>query len=219
MAKTSKPRAVPYTLYGTSGSGAAAIEIALGACKQPFERITASSWEPQSAQRDLARLNPLQQIPTLVLPDGSVLTESAAILIHLGLAFPRSGLLPASASAQAQALRGLVFVAANCYAAISIGDYPQRWTTATTRPAHERVRQGARRQLHRHWEVFADTFPAAPYLGGKRPGALDFLAVVVSKWSGTRAHVSKARPGFFATLRRIEAHALVRPVMAEHWGA
>ena len=54
---------------------------------------------------------------------------------------------------------------------------------------------------------------ASPYLAGKATGALDFLAVVVSKWAGTRAHVSKARPRFAATLRRIEAHALVKPVL------
>jgi GST-like protein len=210
---------MPYTLYGTRGSGSAAIEIALATCKQPFERVTASSWEPQSAQRELTRLNPMRQIPTLILPDGSVLTESAAILIHLGLVFPKSGLLPHAAAARAQAIRGLVFIAANCYSAISIGDYPERWTTATTKPAHEKVRQGARRQLHRHWELFADTFPAAPYLAGKAPGALDFLAVVVSKWSGTRAHAAKVRPRFAATLRRIEAHPLVKPVFAAHWGS
>jgi GST-like protein len=207
-----------YTLYGTRGSGSAAIEIALAACKQPFERVVASSWEPESALRELARLNPMRQIPTLRLPDGSVLTESAAILIHLGLTHPESGLLPHGPAARAQVIRGLVFIAANCYSAISIGDYPERWTIATTRPAQEKVRQGARRQLHRHWEVFADTFPAAPYFGGKAPGALDFLAAVVSKWSGTRAHVAKARPRFAAALRRIEAHPLVKPVLAAHWG-
>jgi GST-like protein len=210
---------VNHVLYGTRGSGSAAIEIALAACKVPFERVTASSWEPQSAQRELARLNPMRQIPTLQLPDSSVLTESAAILIHLGLAFPGSGLLPRATAARAQAIRGLVFIAANCYAAISIGDYPERWTTATTKPAHDKVRQGARRQLHWHWELFADTFVGKPYLSGKVPGALDFLAVVVSRWSGTRAHVAKARPRFAATLQRIEAHRLVKPVLAVHWGA
>lgn len=207
-----------YTLYGSLGSGSAAIEIALAACKQPFERVTASSWEPESAQAELARLNPMRQIPTLQLPDGSVLTESAAILIHLGLEFPRSGLLPRAAAARAQAIRGLVFIAANCYSAIGIGDHPERWTTAATQPARDKVRQGARRQLHRQWEVFADIFVGTPYLGGKAPGALDFLAVVVSKWSGARAHVAKARPHLAATLRHIEAHPWVKPVLAAHWG-
>lgn len=208
---------MPYTLYGTRGSGSAAVEVALHACGLPFEPVHASSWEADSAQHDLARVNPMRQIPALVLPDGSVLTESAAILIHLGLAFPQSKLLPEAPEARAQAIRGLVFIAANCYTAISIGDYPQRWTTATTKPAHEKVRQGARRQLHRHWEVFADTFAAQPYFSGDAPGALDFLAAVVSKWSGTRAHVAEARPQFFEALRRIETHELVRPVFAQHW--
>jgi GST-like protein len=208
---------MPYTLYGTRGSGSAAIEIALAACRQRFERITASSWEPESAQSELARLNPMRQIPTLVLPDGSVLTESAAILIHLGLAHPISGLLPKPSAARAQAIRGLVFIAANCYSAISIIDYPERWTSATTKAAQDKVRQSARRRLHRHWEVFADAFTDTPYLTGAAPGALDFLAAVVAGWSGTRPHLAKARPRLAATLRRIDAHALVKPVFAAHW--
>jgi GST-like protein len=67
---------------------------------------------------------------------GSQGSGSAAILIHLGLRSPHSG---------------LVFIAANCYAALSINDYPERWTTATTHAAQDKVRQGARAQLHQHW--------------------------------------------------------------------
>ncbi len=166
---------------------------------------------------ELAAVNPLRQIPTLVLPDGSVLTESAAILIHLGLSFPHSGLLPSDPSARAQTIRGLVFIAANCYAAISINDYPQRWTTAATKPAQEKVRQGARAQLHHHWTIFADTFAATPFLSGAAPGALDILAAVVSKWAGTRAHLKQHRPAFADVLQHIEAHASLAPVFHTHW--
>ena len=84
-----------YTLYGSAGSGSAAIELALLRCDIEFLQVEAASWQPDSALSELARANPLKQIPTLVLPDGSVLTESAAILIHLGLVFPQAGLLPA----------------------------------------------------------------------------------------------------------------------------
>ena len=207
-----------YTLYGSRGSGSAAIEIALGRCGVPFRIVRASSWEPDSAIDQLAKVNPLRQVPTLVLPGGTVLSESAAILIHLGLAHPRSGLLPRDPSARAKAIRGLVFIAANCYSALGINDHPDRWTTATSKAAREQVRQGARRRLHRNWEIFADTFGARPYLGGKSPGALDILAAVVSKWAGTRAHLAESRPRFFATIGRIEAHQSVAPVFQKHWG-
>lgn len=206
-----------HALYGSRGSGSAAVEIALGLCGVPFRLVHASSWEPDSALEELGRINPLRQIPTLVLPDGGVLTESAAILIHLGLTHPASGLLPGDVAARASALRGLVFIAANCYAAISVGDYPQRWTTATTAEAQEQVRQAARSQLHNSWTIFADTFGARPFLSGPSLGALDLLAAVVSMWSGSRAHLKQQRADFMTVIHRIEAHPAVTPVFRAHW--
>ena len=208
-----------HTLFGSPRSGSAAVEMALHVCAVPYRSVRASSWEPDSAIEELAAVNPLRQIPTLVLPDGSVLTESAAILIHLGLTHPRSALLPADPSARAQAIRGLVFIAANCYAAISIDDYPERWTTATTKPAQEKVRQGARAQLHKNWGIFADTFHATPYLSGAAPGALDILAIVVTKWAGTRAYLRQHRPAFADMLDRVEANDTIAPIFRAHWAA
>ena len=88
-----------------------------------MQKVEAASWQPSPRLEALSRINPLQQIPTLRLPDGRAISESAAILIHLGLdAAPGSGLLPAEAGERAQALSGLVYVAANCYAAIGVID-------------------------------------------------------------------------------------------------
>lgn len=206
-----------YTLYGAPGSGSAAVEAALQRTGAPFRVVRAASWEPDSAIDALQRLNPLRQIPTLELPDGGVMTESAAILIHLGLEHPASHLLPRNRSACAQALRGLVYIAANCYSAIGVIDFPERWIAAGDDDAHDRIRRAARERLHLHWEMFADQFPAQPFLGGRHPGALDFLAAVVSKWSGTRDHLGLKRPAFLATLQRIESHPDVAPVFARHW--
>jgi GST-like protein len=206
-----------YTLYGIEGSGSASVEIALLRCRVPFRIVRAASWEPGSDLDELAIVNPLKQIPTLRLPDGSVLSESAAILIHLGLDHPDAELLPNDAALRAQAIRGLVYIAANCYAAISVIDYPERWTSDHSKAAREHVRAGARARLHANWQIFADQFAAYPFLGGDSPGALDYLAAVVSKWSGTRAYLKANRPEFFATLERIERHASVAPVFARHW--
>jgi len=207
------------TLYGKRGSGSAAAEAALVVADVPFRIVETASWERNDAFEELLKVNPLGQIPTLVLADGSVLSETAAILTHLGLTYPDSGLLPRDASARAQTLRGLVFIAANCYAAISVIDFPERWCADADGDdaVKERIRAGTRARLYRHWEIFADLFPARPWLGGKALGALDLMAAVVSKWSGARKHLEQKRPTFFATLQHIETHPKIATVFATHW--
>ncbi|MBV8603315.1 MAG: glutathione S-transferase family protein [Pelomonas sp.] len=208
-------------LYGTKGSGSAAVEAALVLLGQPFEAVEAASWQPSPGSEELARINLLGQIPTLVLDDGSVLSESAAILIHLGLAHPDSGLLPADPAARAQAIRGLVYIAANCYALISVIDFPDRYCIDVDEATTQRMRDGTRATLHRHWKIFADEFAATeqPFLGGAVPGALDLLAGVVSRWSATRKALAQRRPAFHALLQRVDAHPQLAPVFARHWPA
>jgi GST-like protein len=207
-----------YVLYGTRRSGSAIAEIALDWCRQPYRVVHASSWEDDSARDELKSLNPLMQIPTLRTPGGAVLTESAAILMHLGLRFPQSGLLGHSDDQRDQILRGLVFIAANCYSQITIIDYPERFTTSEGEPEREAVKQGAMQRLHLHWAMFADQFPGRPWLSGEAPGALDAMAVIVSRWSGSRPYLEQHRPEFLAVLKRIEALPEVAAVFARHWG-
>ena len=83
-----------YTLYGKQGSGSASTQAGLEIIGAPYRLVETASWAPNAAFEELLKRNPLGQIPTLVLPDGSALSESAAILIHLGSAHPESGLLP-----------------------------------------------------------------------------------------------------------------------------
>ena len=210
-----------YTLFGFKGSGSAAVECALELAGAPYRIVEAASWEDNAALAELERANPLGQIPTLQLPGGSVLTESAAILMHLAFAFPGAGLLSAEPIERDRALRGLVFIAANCYSCITVIDYPERFTTATDDAARQALRAGATERLHRHWDIFADLYPVADgrFIGGGQPGALDLLAAVVSKWSGTRRHVKTSRPAFAALVERVDAHPAVARVFGRHWPA
>ena len=208
-----------YTLFGFKGSGSASVECALEMTGAPYRIVETASWEQNDALAELERINPLKQIPTLQLPDGSVLSESAAILMHLGLAFPHAGLLPEEPGERDQVLRGLVYIAANCYSCITVVDYPERFTTQTDEAALAAVRAGATARLHAHWDIFADLYPAADerFIAGEQPGALDLLAAVVSKWSGTRKHVKASRPAFSALLERIDSHPAVALVFGRHW--
>lgn len=206
-----------HVLYGYQGSGSAAVEAALVLAKLPHRIVNAASWDAASELEALRQVNPLLQIPALRWPDGSTMSESAAILIELGLRHPQTGLLPQDPACRAAAIRGLVYIAANCYAAIGIVDYPERWTTGIADDERERVRQGTRARLHLLWERFADTVEPRPFLGGERLGALDLLTAVVSRWSGARAHLREHRPHWYPVLERIEQHPEVAAVFARHW--
>jgi GST-like protein len=205
------------TLYGTQGSGSAAVEAALAIAGVEARLVDAASWQDSPGLAELKRINPLAQIPTLVLDDGTVLTESAAILVHLGLVHPQSGLLATDPRARAQQIRGLVYIAANCYAGIGILDYPERWYPDPDDAVRKAMQRRGRARLHELWQAFADQFPATPWLSGERIGALDVLAATVSMWSGARQALAASRPEFSRLLARIEAEPRVAPVWARHW--
>ncbi|PKH14996.1 MULTISPECIES: glutathione S-transferase family protein [Pseudomonas] len=203
-----------YTLYGTDESGSCMIEIALQRCAVQWHRVEASSWQDGEGSEALARINPLKQIPTLVTPDGQVLTESAAILIHLGLEYPQADLL---AGNRAQILRGLLYIAANCYSAIGIIDYPQRWLGDADETLQAQLTTGTRRYLHQAWVVFADQFADQLFTHDNIPNALGIMAAAVSRWDDAREALHNLAPGFAHTLERVDADPVVQPVFARHW--
>jgi len=205
------------TLYGSKGSGSASTEAALEIVGLAYRKVEAAQWQPSPGFDELRRVNPVAQIPTLVLDDGSVMTESAAILIHLGLAHPQSGLLGADPARRAQQIRGLVYIAANCYAGIGILDYPDRWYPDPDDAVKQAMQTRGRARMSELWQIFADQFPASPWLSGERLGALDILAATVSKWSGARMALAESRPEFAAVLARIDADPRIAPVWAQHW--
>jgi GST-like protein len=205
------------TLYGTRGSGSAAVEAALAVAGLEANLVDAASWQASPGLEALKKVNPLAQIPTLVLDDGSILSESAAILIHLGLVQPESGLLASDPAARAQQIRGLVYIAANCYAGIGILDYPERWYPDPDEAARQAMHARGRARLHELWQIFADQFPARPWLSGERLGALDILAATVSMWSGARKALAASRPEFARLLARIESDPRIAAVWARHW--
>lgn len=208
-----------YVLYGKLGTGAASVHAALEKAGAPYRLVETSSWEPNAAFEELLAVNPIGQIPTLKLPEGPALSESAAILIHLAERFPAARLLPTDALARAQAIRGLVYIAANCYPCITIIDYPERFCADADQDdaVKKRIVAGTRARLHKHWDIFADLFAARPWLSGESLGALDLYAAVVSKWAGARAHAKEHRPAFHDVLTRIDSDPVVAGVFARHW--
>jgi glutathione S-transferase len=93
----------PFTLYGRSGSGSFAVQVALEEIGAPYERIWVSR-DPAEIAR-FCELNPTGKVPALVLPDGTLMFESAAMLVHLALQYPAASLAPKPGNADSDAIR------------------------------------------------------------------------------------------------------------------
>src|SRR5690606_4894211 len=104
-------------LFGEPGWGSTLVETQLAWYGFDYDFEPVGDLFKSSEGRDkLVALNPLAQIPTLVLPSGEIMTESAAITLHLAdLAGNGTLVPPAGEPVRAKFLRWLVFFVANVY--------------------------------------------------------------------------------------------------------
>jgi hypothetical protein len=78
-----------YPLYGVAGWGSALVEAALVRANAPFAYEDVSGFDhPGEARERLQQINPLAQVPALILPSDETMTESAAIILHLSEVYP-----------------------------------------------------------------------------------------------------------------------------------
>ncbi len=149
------------------------------------------------------RISPVAKIPVLVLPDGSVVSESAAILIHLTNAHPAAGLAPvAGTSAHAQFLQWMLFLSANMYEAALRFFYPDRYSAAGEGAAAQ-----IKRQALADWTGHLETVHAvlAPYVLGSQLTAADHYLYMLAGW------YPPDEPALASRLPKLRQHAdLVR---------
>ena len=98
-----------YKLYAQPGWGSTLVEAqaAWYGLALVIEDV-GNLFKSAEARTHLAKVNPLAQVPTLVLPDGRILTESVAITLHLADTAPadRSRLSPCRSSRPCPRCRG-----------------------------------------------------------------------------------------------------------------
>jgi GST-like protein len=195
-------------LYGTKGWGSAIAEALLAMAGQAFEFVDVEGFEkPGPAQDRLAALNPIKQVPTLVLDDGTVMTETAAIALML--ADRASGLAPAADDpSRARFLRLLVWLVANVYPTFTYGDFPERWTKAG---AAELV-ESSNRYREDLWR-WLETQVEGPFVLGERLSALDAYIAVMVAWRPRMDWFRANTPKLAAIADRVRALPAIAPVI------
>jgi len=167
-----------YRLYGRSNSGSLAPQIILEEIGAAYELIWIGT-TPADLEA-LRRINPAGKVPSLVLPDGTAVAESAAILIHLTDAHPAAGLAPPTgSSAHARFLQWMVFLSANLYDAVLRYYYPERYSTAGAGAAPA-IQAQALRDYTAHLERMDGEL--SPYVLGDRLSAADPYLHMLAAW-------------------------------------
>jgi len=170
-----------YKLYWAPNTGAFAPDVVLTLCAAPFQRHRVDYDAKEQHSESYLKLNPMGQIPLLLLPDGTAMTESAAMVLHLVERFPEAELTPAPGSAARAVFdRWLVFLAVNVYSAILRFYYAGRYTTDPA--GAEGVRKAAERDLQKQFAVLEAALDPSPFLTGEAFGAADIYLMMLADW-------------------------------------
>lgn len=199
------------TLYARPGWGSAITEAQLAWLGSPVTiRDVGDVFMDEAARKTLAEINPLAQLPTLVLADGSVLTESAAITLWLderAAAEGRPRLAPDPGDPLRPAfLRWLIFLVANVYPTFTFADDPRRFVEVEAAQAPFRASVDAyakRLYLMLEWAA------GRPWFLGERMTAIDIYLCVMTRWRPRREWFSGHAPGLHAIAEGLDAHPLL----------
>jgi GST-like protein len=152
----------PYTVYGSPGSGSVPLEAALMLIGAPYEVIGEAGLRDVARNPAVFKVNPLGQVPALVLPSGEVMTESAAILIWLADRHPDAGLapLPTDERQRPAFLRWMAYVSSAIYGLAWVRADPMRLVSDERQTEVVLERIADRRADCWHW-MDAQISPAA----------------------------------------------------------
>lgn len=203
-------------LHGNPGWGSAIVEAQLACYGLPYRyEPSGNLFESAEARERLRPLNPLAQVPVLVWPDGTLMTESAAITLHLADRSGRDDLVPGpTAPERAAFLRWLVFLVANIYPTFTYADDPARFVGNAADGKAFRATVDAHAQ--RLWQA-VEAAAGAPWFLGQRCSALDIYLAVMTCWRPRRAWFEQHTPKLHAAALRAQALPAVAPVMAKNF--
>jgi GST-like protein len=205
-----------YILYGDLGSGSAPVEMTLAEIGAEVEIRPVPLDQDAQLAADYRRLNPMGRIPTLLLPDGTVVTESLAILLTLADRHPEAGLLPPPGnSGRAIALRWMALVAGEFYPCVTRSDYPERFSAD---PAHAPAIKARAQEMGREiWRIVEAGAAPAPFLLGARFSVADIYLAALSRWLDGKAWMPAHCPRIEAMAQAVAARPAIAPVWARHF--
>jgi glutathione S-transferase len=192
-----------YVLYYAPRAASMAVHWMLLELGVPFEARLVDTDAGAQRTAEYLRLNPMGRVPTLVV-DGVPRRESAALLMLLAERHPEAGLAPAPNSpARGEWYEMMIYLANSVLPAM------RNWFYAGEDgdPKHaDSVKAFSQAQIEGSMEyldgVLAD---GRAYLVDDRLSTVDFLAVILMRWTRNMPRQATSWPNLFRYIHRLRA--------------
>jgi glutathione S-transferase len=185
-------------LYYLPITAAMAPHAALAEAGAEYELVPVERDAEGRSSPEYLKVNPWGRVPALE-DGGLVLTEAAAIMLHLGDRFPAAGLLPPVGTPErSQVYRYLVYLTNTVQAGFLHFFYPDRYTDDPAGEAGIEAREGA--LLGEHFDWLDAELAGRAWLVGDRRTAADIYLFMLTRWG-----------------RRLDPPAWDRPNLRRHF--
>jgi GST-like protein len=205
-----------HRLLGCKGCGSAIVEAAFAHAGVPLDCEEVDYSSGSATRERLLQVNPLGQVPALILPDGRVMTESLATIHYLDDLAPGAGLVPPPRdAARVPFLRWSVFLVSALYPTWTYGDEPAKWVEDTQ--GAKQLRESTDRHRKALWQQVEDQAVVGPWFLGEHMTALDLYVAVMARWRPGAAWFAKHAPRLAAIAQKTSATARVADVMKRNF--
>ena len=182
-------------LHYMPGSAALAPHAVLAQIGTPYELVLVERDAEGRSTAEYLALNPWGKVPTF--EDGDfVLTESAAICLHLADAFPEAGLAPPLGTRErSDHYRWLLWLSNTVQMTLMRHFYPERY-------GGDGVEDSANRDLAEHFALIDRHLHGREWLVGDEPTVADFFLFMLTRWGRFLEPAAWDRPNLRAHFLR-----------------
>jgi glutathione S-transferase len=199
-----------YQLHYFPANANAAPHMVLEELGAKYELLLVDRTRDAQKSREYLKINPNGRIPTLV-DKRLVLSEAAAIVLHLVDQHPDSGLAPKIGTQErAKFYQWLTFLTNSLQEELMTWQYPERLAGKNSAAA-EVVKRGAEARASTFLDVVEDHLTAnGPLFLGNELSAVDFYLVMLSRWARPMTKPPRSRPNIAKLLDKVTALPSVR---------
>ncbi len=206
-----------YVVYDCVQDGGVFVIAGLEDAGIPYRKVYVDLRKGENLEAAFTKINPRQQLVTIRLPDGSVMTEGVAIMLWIAEQHPKAELMPPPGSPErAQALRWLLFMATNLYEGENRKVHPERY--AADPACAGAVREAANAYVDWHYRLIEAEIGQGPYFFGEKLCLVDLYLWMLIQWHRDLEWLETQCPKLLRLVETVMVRPKIEPIHLANFG-